>query len=147
MGAVADAALAEGASVRGVILREFIEQDVHHMGLDDLYTVDDMRARKAGLDERAEGFVTLPGGLGTLEELTEILSFRKLALHHRLVVLLNVRGFFDPLIAQIDRGVSDGLDGPEVRDFLWVTEDPAAAVRRLEAAATFPEVTPSHETA
>ena len=147
MGAVADAALAEGASVRGVILREFIEQDVHHMGLDDLYTVDDMRARKAGLDERAEGFVTLPGGLGTLEELTEILSFRKLALHHRLVVLLNVRGFFDPLIAQIDRGVSDGLDGPEVRDFLWVTEDPAAAVRRLEAAATFPEVTPGHETA
>jgi uncharacterized protein (TIGR00730 family) len=147
MGAVADAALAEGATVRGVILREFIEQDVHHMGLDDLYTVDDMRARKAGLDERAEGFVTLPGGLGTLEELTEILSFRKLALHHRLVVLLNVRGFFDPLIAQIDRGVSDGLDGPEVRDFLWVTEDPAAAVGRLEAEAPFPEVTPRHETA
>ncbi len=139
MGTVADAALVEGASVRGVILREFIEQDVHHLGLDDLYAVDDMRARKAGLDERAEGFVALPGGLGTLEELTEILSFRKLALHHRLVVLLNVRGFFDPLIAQIDRGVRDHLDGPEVRDFLWLTEDPAAAVRRLEAEAGSPK--------
>ncbi len=147
MGAVADAALVEGATVRGVILREFIEQDVHHMGLDDLYTVDDMRARKAGLDERAEGFVALPGGLGTLEELTEILAFRKLALHRRLVVLLNVRGFFDPLIAQIDRAVRDHLDRPEVRDFLWATEDPAAAVRRLEAEASFPEVIPSHETA
>ncbi len=135
MGTVADAALVEGASVRGVILREFIEQDVHHLGLDDLYAVDDMRARKAGLDERAEGFVALPGGLGTLEELTEILSFRKLALHRRPVVLLNIRGFFDPLIAQIDRAVRDHLDAPEVRDFLWVTE------------AGFPEVIPSRETA
>jgi uncharacterized protein (TIGR00730 family) len=147
MGAVADAALAGGAIVRGVILREFIEQDVHHMGLDDLYAVDDMRARKAGLDERAEGFVALPGGLGTLEEVTEILSFRKLALHHRLMVLLNVGGFFDPLIAQIDRGVRDGLDQPEIRRFLGVTEDPGEAVRRLEAAAGFPGVSPGHETA
>jgi uncharacterized protein (TIGR00730 family) len=80
MGAVADAALAAGGAVRGVILREFIEQDVHHLGIDELYTVDDMRARKAGLDERADAFVALPGGYGTLEELTEILSFRKLAL-------------------------------------------------------------------
>ena len=79
--------------------------------------------------------------------LTEILSFRKLALHHRLVVLLNVRGFFDPLLAQIDRGVRDGLDAPEVRDFLWVTEDPAAAVRRLEAEAGLTDVISDHQTA
>jgi uncharacterized protein (TIGR00730 family) len=135
MGAVADAALAGGALVHGVILREFIERDVHHLGLDELYAVDDMRARKAGLDERAEGFVALPGGLGTLEEITEILSFRKLALHHRLLVLLNVGGFFDPLIAQIERGVADDLDRDDVWRFFGVAGDPGRAVRLLEAAA------------
>ncbi len=133
MGALADAVLAAGGSVQGVILREFIERDVHHLGVRELYSVEDMRSRKAGLDERADGFVALPGGLGTLEELTEILSFRKLGLHHRPVVLLDVDGFFAPLLAQIERAVSDHLDAPEVRDYLSVTDDPAAAVSRIEA--------------
>jgi uncharacterized protein (TIGR00730 family) len=134
MGAVADAALAAGGPVHGVILREFIEQDVHHLGLDELYRVDDMRARKAGLDERADGFVALPGGLGTFEELTEILSFRKLGLHHRPVVLLDVDGFYAPLCQQIERAVADGFDDAEVRDYFVVAEDAAAAVSRIERA-------------
>ena len=83
MGAVADAALAAGGRVEGVILDRFIVDDVHHRELDVLVTVDDMRARKAGLDERADAFVALPGGYGTLEELAEILSLRKLGLHRR----------------------------------------------------------------
>ena len=133
MGALADAALRAGGEVRGVILREFIEQDVHHLGLDELYTVDDMRARKAGLDERAESFVALPGGYGTLEELTEILSFRKLGLHHRGCVLLNLAGFFDGLLAQIDRAVADGFDKPGVHDYLQVASDPDEVVTLCEA--------------
>ncbi len=133
MGALADAALAAGGVVRGVILREFIEKDVHHLGLDALYSVEDMRSRKAGLDERAQGFIGLPGGLGTLEELTEILSFRKLNLHRRPVVLLNVGGFFDPLLAQIDRGIQADLDAPEVRDYTQLTADPEQAVRLIES--------------
>jgi hypothetical protein len=133
MGAVADGALEAGGTVRGVILRDFIEQDVHHLGIDELYSVDDMRARKAGLDQRAEGFVALPGGLGTLEELSEILSFRKLGLHHRNLVLLNTQGFFDPLLAQIERAIADRFDRPEVRGFFAVTEDPRAAVDLVEA--------------
>lgn len=133
MGAVADAALAAGGKVHGVILREFIEMDVHHLGLDELYEVSDMRARKAGLDERAEAFIALPGGYGTLEELAEILSFRKLALHHRLVVLVNVAGFWDGLLGQIDRGIAERFDDPEARDYFRVTADAKAAVDLCEA--------------
>ena len=134
MGALADAALAAGGSVRGVILREFIEQDVHHTGIAELYTVDDMRARKAGLDARADAFVALPGGLGTLEELLEILSFRKLGLHHRPIVALCLRGFFDGLVAQIERGIAEGLDDEAARGYLRTTRDPAAVVRLCEGA-------------
>jgi uncharacterized protein (TIGR00730 family) len=134
MGALADAALAAGGLVHGVILREFIEQDVHHRGLAELYAVDDMRARKAGLDARADAFVALPGGLGTLEEVTEILSFRKLGLHHRPLVLLNLRGFFDGLVAQIERGIAEELDAGSVRGFLRATGDAEAVVDLCEAA-------------
>jgi uncharacterized protein (TIGR00730 family) len=134
MGAVADAALAGNGRVLGVILREFIEQDVHHPGIDHLYAVEDMRSRKAGLDQRADAFVALPGGYGTLEELTEILSFRKLGLHQRPLVLLNTAGFFDPLLAQIERAVEEGFDAPEVRSYFCVTDDPHGAIDLCEAA-------------
>ncbi len=133
MGAVADAALADGGRVIGVILREFIEQDVHHQGIDQLHVVEDMRSRKAGLDERADAFVALPGGYGTLEELTEILSFRKLGLHHRTLVLLNTAGFFDPLLAQIERAVEEGFDAPVARSYFCVTDDPRGAIDLCEA--------------
>jgi uncharacterized protein (TIGR00730 family) len=132
MGAVADAALAAGGRVHGVILRRFIESDVHHLGV-DLFEVDDMRSRKAGLDEKADAFVSLPGGLGTLEELTEILSFRKLELHHRRIVLLNTLGFFEPLLEQIERAIAAGLEKPRHRDFFALTGDPREAVRLCEA--------------
>jgi len=134
MGAVADAALAAGGAVEGVILREFIEQDVHHLGLHELTAVDDMRARKAGLDSRADAFVALPGGYGTLEELTEVLSFRKLERHHRVLVLLDTAGFFEGLLAQIARAVAEGFDDPGALDYLCVTSDPLAAIDLCEVA-------------
>jgi predicted Rossmann-fold nucleotide-binding protein len=77
--------------------------------------------------------VSLPGGLGTLEELTEILSFRKLELHHRRVVLLNTLGFFEPLLEQIERAIAAGLEKPTHRDFYALTDDPQEAVRLCEA--------------
>jgi uncharacterized protein (TIGR00730 family) len=133
MGAVADGALDAGATVEGVILREFIERDVHHLGLHELYEVDDMRSRKAGLDERADAFVALPGGFGTLEELAEILSFRKLRLHHRRLVFVDLDGFWQPLLAQIERGIEARLDSAEVREYFRVTADPVEAVALCEA--------------
>ena len=107
---------------------------MHHTGIAELHSVDDMRARKAGLDARADAFVALPGGLGTLEELLEILSFRKLGLHHRPLVLLNLRGFFDGLLTQLERGIAEKLDDAGVRSFLLATDDPAAVVPLCEGA-------------
>lgn len=131
MGALADAALGEGGTVQGVILREFIDQDVHHTSV-PMETVEDMRSRKAGLDARAHAFVALPGGFGTLEELAEILSFRKLGHHHRPLVLLNVGGYYDPLLAWVENAIADGFEKAERRAFLAVTEDPARAVDLCE---------------
>jgi len=132
MGAVADGALEAGGSVHGVILDAFVERDVHHRGIDALHQVDDMRKRKQGLDERAEAFIALPGGLGTLEELAEILSFRKLRFHQRPLVLLNTGGFYDPLVAQLERFVGEGFDREESRDYFAVTDDPDRAVALCE---------------
>lgn len=132
MGSLADATLAAGGRVHGVILRRFIEEDVHHLGV-EMFEVDDMRARKAGLDARADAFVALPGGLGTLEELAEVLSFRKLALHHRPVVLLNAHGFWDPLLAWFEGAVAAGFEKAEARAWWAVAATPAEAVDRCEA--------------
>jgi uncharacterized protein (TIGR00730 family) len=134
MGAVADGALEARGLVHGVILRELIEKDVHHTGLDELHSVDDMRSRKAGLDARADAFVALPGGFGTLEELAEILSFRKLGLHHRPLVLLDQDGFWGGLLAQVDRAIADGFDDAATRSFVRVTTDPLAVVPLCEQA-------------
>ncbi len=131
MGALADGALAAGGEVSGVILREFIERDVHHLGV-EMYAVDDMRSRKAGLDERADAFVALPGGFGTLEELAEILSFRKLELHHRPTVIVNYAGFYDPLLDQFERALAAGFESEGLRRLFAVTGDPVEAVALCE---------------
>jgi len=135
MGSVADAALEAGGVVEGVILDAFVGMDVHHRGLHRLDEVDDMRARKRGLEERADAFIALPGGMGTLEELTEVLSFHKLGFHARPLVLLDTEGFFQPLVAQIERSIRDGFDDPGMRDAFAVTEDPERAVALCAAAA------------
>jgi len=135
MGAVADGALEAGGTVHGVILDAFVARDVHHRGIAALHQVDDMRKRKQGLDERADAFIALPGGLGTLEELAEILSFRKLRFHERRLVLLNTRGFYDALIAQLERCIAEAFDDGDVRGYFAVTDDPERAVALCEAAA------------
>jgi len=135
MGALADGALEAGGTVHGVILDAFVESDVHHRGIDALHRVGDMRARKQGLDERADAFIGLPGGPGTLEELAEILSFRKLRFHRRRLVLLNTQGFYDALIAQLERGIAEGFDREEARGYFAVTDEPEQAVALCEAAA------------
>ena len=135
MGSVADAALEAGGTVHGVILDAFVAKDVHHRGLDTLHQVEDMRKRKQGLDELADAFIALPGGLGTLEELSEILSFRKLHFHQRPLVLLNTNDFYAPLVEQIERFISQGFDRSDVHEFFAVTEDPDEALAFCEARA------------
>ena len=133
MGAVADSALLAGGTVEGVILRRFMDAGVHHEGLSSLVCVDDMRERKAGLDAGADAFIVLPGGLGTLEEVAEVLSFRKIGLHQRPVVFVNTEGFFDPFLAQIDNAIAEGLDSKEIGRYFAVTRDPREAVQLSES--------------
>jgi uncharacterized protein (TIGR00730 family) len=131
MGALADAALADGGRVEGVILDTFAR--VAHARLHDLVTVRDMRSRKAGLAHRGDAYVVLPGGFGTLEELSEILVERQLGLHHKPLVLVNHAGFWDPLLALVDRQIAAGLVKDKYRALLNVVPDAAAAVAAIAA--------------
>jgi len=118
MGAVADAALAEGGEVIGVIPRSLLEKEVAHLGLSDLRVVASMHERKAAMAELSDGFIALPGGIGTLEEFFEIWTWGQLGLHHKPFGLLNVAGFFDPLLAFLDRLADQRFLRPEHRGML-----------------------------
>jgi uncharacterized protein (TIGR00730 family) len=133
MGELADAALARGGRVEGVILDTFAR--VAHQQLHVLDTVGDMRSRKAALAHRGDAFVTLPGGFGTLEELSEILVERQLGFHAKPLVLVNFEGFYDPLLALIERQIADGLVRAAYRDLLTVVTSADEALAALSAAA------------
>lgn len=120
MGAVADACLAAGGRVIGVIPealmgREVAGQHVEHRALTQFEVVDSMHTRKARMAELADGFIALPGGFGTFEEFCEILTWGQLGFHQKPMGLLNVNGFYDPLLAMFDRAVSDGFLRPQNR--------------------------------
>ena len=134
MGELADAALARGGRVEGVILDTFAR--VAHQRLHVLDTVGDMRSRKAALAHRGDAFVTLPGGFGTLEELAEILVERQLGLHAKPLVLVNFAGFWDPLLALVEHQIAHGLVKPAYRELLTVVPDAASALAAITAAAT-----------
>lgn len=102
MGALADAATAAGGEVIGVIPRSLLDKEVSHQGLSRLHVVASMHDRKALMAELSDGFIALPGGIGTLEEFFEIWTWAQLGLHHKPFGLLNVAGFFDPLLAFLD---------------------------------------------
>jgi uncharacterized protein (TIGR00730 family) len=141
MGALADAALGAGGRVEGVILDTFAR--VAHASLHALETVGDMRTRKAGLAHRGDAYVVLPGGFGTLEELAEILVERQLGFHVKPLLLVNHRGFWDPLLALVDRQVRDGLVHESYRDLLTVVPDVAATLTALDEHARAPALSPT----
>ena len=127
MGAVARAARAGGARTVGVVPRVLVDLEVADHDADELVVTPDMRSRKGVMDERADAFLTLPGGLGTLEELLEIWVSRTLAMHGKPVVVLDPGGLYDPLRAQVDLLVERGFVRPGARDAVqWVREIGAA---------------------
>jgi len=123
MGAVADTALAAGGQVVGVIPRSMVDREVAHRGLTELHVVGSMHERKALMADLSDGFVALPGGMGTLEELTEVLSWAQLGLHHKPVALLDVDGYWDAWLAFLDRAVAAGFLRPEHRGLLLSGND------------------------
>ena len=133
MGAVADAALAGGGNVIGVIPTGLFSVEVAHERLTELIEVRSMHERKQLMYDLADGFVALPGGLGTLEELAEVSTWSQLGLHVKPVVLLDVNGFWDPLVAQLDHMVDVGLLKQANRDLIQRVTTPESALEALEA--------------
>lgn len=124
MGTVADAAIAAGGEAVGVIPRLMVEQDLAHTGLHDLRVVDTMHERKAMMAQLADAFIALPGGIGTLEELAEILTWKQLELHAKPVGLLDDGGYWRHLVAWLDHAVAEGFLRQAHRDLLIVDDDP-----------------------
>ena len=134
MGVVADAVLAGGGEATGVIPQALADREVGHDGLTALHVVGSMHERKAAMADLADAFVALPGGLGTLEEIAEVLTWAQLGLHGKPCGLLDVEGYYAPLVAFVDHAVAEGFVGADARAALVVERDPAALLDRLLAA-------------
>ena len=128
MGALARAAHAEGGNVVGVIPERFQRKGIAYDAADELVVTADFRDRKAIMEQRADAFIALPGGFGTLEELLEILSLRHLRAHQKPVALVNTGQFFDPLLAMFERLYQGGFAKPEQRPAYRVAANPAEAL-------------------
>jgi uncharacterized protein (TIGR00730 family) len=131
MGIVADAVLAHGGQVVGVIPEALATKEVAHDGLTELHVVADMHERKALMARRAAAFLTLPGGIGTFEEFFESLSWAALGLHQKPLGILNVAGYFDPLLALLEHAVSERFLRAEHLKLLITAGDPDALVVEL----------------
>jgi uncharacterized protein (TIGR00730 family) len=131
MGAVADATLAAGGHVIGVIPHGLAVREVAHRGLTELRVVSSMHERKAMMARLADAFVALPGGFGTFEELFEIVTWAQLGIHRKPIGLLNVAGYYDGLIRLLDHAVAEGFVPAENRGLIVVAEEPAPLLERL----------------
>jgi hypothetical protein len=131
MGATADAAMSAGAEVVGVIPERLLNREVGHRGLTDLRVVASMHERKALMEELSDAFVAAPGGVGTLEELVEVLTWAQLGIHTKPVALLDTAGYWSPLVAWLDHAVTERFLRREHRDMLLRSEDPERLLDRL----------------
>jgi uncharacterized protein (TIGR00730 family) len=134
MGLLADACLAAGGEVVGVIPEQLWQLEVGHTGATEMHVVASMHERKALMGELADAFVALPGGIGTMEEFFEIWTWGQLGLHARPCGLLDADGYFEPLIRFLDHMVEERFLRPEDRALVLVERDPAALLDRLAAA-------------
>ena len=131
MGVVADAVIAGGGHAIGVIPHAMVAREIAHRGLPDLRVVASMHERKAMMAELSDAFVALPGGFGTLEEFCEVVTWTQLGLHRKRCGLLNVGGFYDPLLAQFERASQHGFISPQNRRIVIADRDPARLLDRL----------------
>ena len=134
MGAVADAALAAGGEVIGVIPRRLVDRELAHRGLTELHIVETLHERKAGMADLSDGFIALPGGLGTLEELAEVASWGQLGLHAKPIGLLGRAGYWDHLLRWLDHAVEEGFLTPANRALVSEDADLAAFLAPLRVA-------------
>lgn len=133
MGVIADAVLAGGREVIGVIPQALVTRELAHTGLTDLRIVHSMHERKAMMADLADGFIALPGGWGTVEELFEILTWSQLRIHDKPCGVLNVDGYFDRLLAFVDHSVEEGFVRPAYRRLISASDEPAKLLDELAA--------------
>ncbi|MGE5127814.1 MAG: TIGR00730 family Rossman fold protein [Betaproteobacteria bacterium] len=133
MGVLADHALAAGGSVTGVIPHGLAARELAHRGVADMRVVSTMHARKALMASLADAFVALPGGMGTLDELFEVATWSQLGIHRKPVGVLNVGGYYDPLVVLLDHAAAAGFVTVEGRRLLVIDSDPLRLLDRLAA--------------
>lgn len=131
MGVLGEAALAAGGHVIGVTPRRLLEREVVHTGLTELHVVETMHERKALMAELSDAFIALPGGLGTLDELFEMLTWTQLGLQRKPCALLNISGYFDRMTEFLDHAVAERFIAPQHRAMLLVEDDPLRLLERL----------------
>ena len=136
MGVVADTVLEGGGRVIGVIPKALEDREVAHYGLTELHVVASMHERKAMMEDLSDAFIAMPGGIGTFEEILEILTWSQLKIHPKPSGLLNVEGYYDKLIALLDQAVASGFMPASSLDSLYVDPDPGPL---LEACAVHPD--------
>lgn len=128
MGAVSEAAWVAGGTVLAIMPSLFQAAKLPHNEAIEMVITDGMRARKTLMEERADAFIALPGGFGTLEEVLEVITNKQLGLHDKPIVLLNIEDYYAPLLAQFDAGIQEQFIRPQFRDLLYVATTPAEAL-------------------
>ena len=132
MGVLADAVLRQGGKVHGVIPQILEDKEIAHQNLSELHIVESMHERKSKMAAMSDAFVALPGGFGTLEELIEILTWGQLRFHEKPCGVINVRGYFDHLLAYLDHAETEGFLRPENRQMLLCAADAAGLIEQFE---------------
>ena len=139
MGCIADTVLSQGSEVIGILPRFLSIKEVAHEGLTQLLIVENMHERKTKMFELGDAFIAMPGGFGTLEELFEVVTWAQLGLHQKPIGVLNVNGFYDPLMAQLDHMVSKGLLKQRNRDLIMIDSAVDGLLAKMEAYEPGPE--------
>lgn len=132
MGAVADAVLGHGGKATGVIPHALATKEVSHHGLDELFVVESMHQRKAKMAELSDGFIALPGGWGTIEEIFEMLTWAQLGFHEKPCGLLNAAGYYDHLFTFLEKAVEEQFVKPEFRPMIMMDESASSLLRRFD---------------
>ncbi|MCZ6800307.1 MAG: TIGR00730 family Rossman fold protein [Nitrospirae bacterium] len=132
MGVIAEEVIAGGGEVIGIIPQFLADKEFAHESISTLHVVESMHERKALMDRESDGFIAMPGGLGTLEEYCEMLTWKQLQLHHKPCGLLNIDGFFDALIGFVDHQVQEGFVSKENRDLIMEAKDVQTLVDQIE---------------
>ena len=131
MGAIADAALSAGGEVIGVIPEALVRKEIAHRYLSDLRVVGSMHERKALMAELGDGFIALPGGCGTFEEFFEIVTWAQLGMHRKPIALLNVAGYYDSLLALLEKSITEKFVKPDYRKLVIDDSDPILLLERM----------------